>query len=167
MWCSYPRMSELASLLELSCSGEDLLFEGFLYFSVPEETWAFCFYTVSYCLSWLPLSRINTLSIMLPVLCSDFFYVHWICLERRKSESCSVVSDSLWPHGLFSPWNSPDKTNGVGSLSLLQGIFPTLESNPDLLHCRQSFYQLSHKGSPRILEWIPILSPADFPNPGV
>ena len=41
----------------------------------------------------------------------------------------------------------------MDSLSLLQGIFPTLGSNPDLLHCGQILYQLSHKGSPRILEW--------------
>ena len=40
------------------------------------------------------------------------------------------------------------------SLSLLQGIFTTQESNPDLLHCRQILYQLSHKGTPRILEWV-------------
>ena len=43
---------------------------------------------------------------------------------------------------------------GVGSLSLLQGIFPTQGSNPGLPHCRQILSQLSHKGSPRILEWI-------------
>ena len=41
-----------------------------------------------------------------------------------ESESCSVVSDSLLPHGLSSPWSSPGQNNGVGSLSLLQGIFP-------------------------------------------
>ena len=40
------------------------------------------------------------------------------------------------------------------SLSLLQGIFPTQGSNPDLLHCRQILYQLSHKESPRVLEWV-------------
>ena len=34
-------------------------------------------------------------------------------------EICSVVSDSLWSHGLYSPWNSPGQTTGVGSLSLL------------------------------------------------
>ena len=45
--------------------------------------------------------------------------------ERGESESLSVMSDSLQPHGLYSPWNSPDKNTGVGSLSLLQGIFPT------------------------------------------
>ena len=66
----------------------------------------------------------------------------------KQSESCSVVSDSLQPHGLFSPWNSPSQNTGVGSLSLLQGIFPTQESNPGLLHCRWILYQLSHQGSP-------------------
>ena len=70
------------------------------------------------------------------------------------SESRSVVSDSLRPHGLYSPWNSPGQITGVGSLSLLQGIFPTQGSNPGLPHCRQILYQLSHKGSPRILEWV-------------
>ena len=70
------------------------------------------------------------------------------------SESCSVISNYLWLHGLYSPWNSPDQYSGVGSLSHLQGIFPTQGSNAGLLHCRQILYQLSHKGSPRILEWI-------------
>ena len=59
--------------------------------------------------------------------------------------SRSVMSDSLWPHGLYSPWNSPGKNTGVGSLSLLQGTFPTQGSNPGLSHCRQTLYQLSHK----------------------
>ena len=64
------------------------------------------------------------------------------------------MSDSLRPHGLYSPWNSPGQNTGVGSLSLLQGIFPTQGSNPGPLYCRQILYQLSHKGSPRILEWV-------------
>ena len=55
----------------------------------------------------------------------------------KWSQSCSVVSDSLWPHGLCSPWNSPDRNSRVGSRSLLQGIFPTQGLNPGLLHCRQ------------------------------
>ena len=71
-----------------------------------------------------------------------------------ESESCSVVSDSLPPHRLYSPWNSPGQNIGGGSLSLLQGIFPTQGSNPDLPHCRQILYQLSHKGSSRTLEWV-------------
>ena len=55
------------------------------------------------------------------------------------------MSDSLQPHGLYSPWNSPGQNTGVGSLSLLQGIFPTQGLNPGLLHCRWTLYQLSHK----------------------
>ena len=49
---------------------------------------------------------------------------------------------------LFLNWNSPGQNTGVGSLSLLQGIFPTQGSNPGLPHCRQILYQLSHRGSP-------------------
>ena len=47
-----------------------------------------------------------------------------------------------------SPWNIPGYNTAVGSLSLLQGIFPTQGWNPGLLHCRQILYQLSYKGSP-------------------
>ena len=65
----------------------------------------------------------------------------------HESESHSVVSNSLQPHG-YSPWNSPSQDTGMGSLSLLQGIFPTQVSNPDLPLRRQILYQLSHKGSP-------------------
>ena len=72
-----------------------------------------------------------------------------------QSESCSVMFNSLQPHGLYRPWmNSLDQNTGVGSLSLLQGIFLAQGSNPGLLHCRQILYQLSHKGSPRIPEWV-------------
>ena len=71
-----------------------------------------------------------------------------------ESESRSVVSNSLQPHGLYSAWNSPGQNTGVGSLSLFQGIFPTQGSNPGLPHCRWILYQLSHKGSLGILEWV-------------
>ena len=57
--------------------------------------------------------------------------------QESQSESCSVVSDSSRPHGIYSPWNSPGQNTVVGSLSLLQGIFPTQGSNPGLPHCRQ------------------------------
>ena len=81
-------------------------------------------------------------------------------------KSHSVVSDSLRPHGLHNPWNSPGQNTGVGSLFLLQGIFPTQELNPGLLHCTQILYQLSHKGSPRILEWVayPFSSRSSWPR---
>ena len=69
--------------------------------------------------------------------------------EGEFSESCLFMSDSLW---LYS--NSPGQNTGMGSLSLFQGIFPTQGLNPGLLHCKWILYQLSHKGSPRILEWV-------------
>ena len=49
---------------------------------------------------------------------------------------------------LFMTQNSPGQNTGVGSLSLLQGIFLTQELNWGLLHCRQILYQLSNQGSP-------------------
>ena len=45
-------------------------------------------------------------------------YIKW-------SKSRLVMSDSLWPHRLYSPWNIPGQNTGVGSYPLLQGIFPT------------------------------------------
>ena len=90
---------------------------------------------------------------------------------KSESESRSLVSDSLRPHGLHSPWNSPGQNPGVGSLSLLQGIFPIQGSNPGLPHCRWILYQLSHKGNPRVLEWVayPFSSGSFWPRnwPGV
>ena len=73
--------------------------------------------------------------------------------SESENESHSVVSNSLQPHGLYSPWNSPGKNTGVSSLSLLQGIFPTQGLNPGLWHCSWILYQLSHKQSPNI-RWI-------------
>jgi len=104
--------------------------------------------------------------------------MHQPVSPNGESESHSVVSDSLRPQGLYSPWNAPAQNNGVGSLpnpgikprspavqaeslpaepqgkpnntgvgslSLLQGIFPNQESNRGLLHCRWILYQLSLK----------------------
>ena len=56
------------------------------------------------------------------------------------SETHTVMFDSLGPHGLYRLWNSPGQNTGVGSHSLLQGIFPTQGSNPGLLHYRQIFF---------------------------
>ena len=83
----------------------------------------------------------------------------------KESESLSVVSSSLWTQGLYSPWNAPGQNTGVGSLSLLQ-FFPTQGLNPGLPHCRWILYQLSHKGSPRILEWVacPFSSGSSWPR---
>ena len=73
---------------------------------------------------------------------------------------CSAESNSATPRTVvcFCPWNSPVKSTGMGSLSLLQGIFPTQGSNPGLPHCRQILYRLSHQGSP---QWWPIHLPME------
>ena len=75
-------------------------------------------------------------------------------MKLHESESRSVMSDSLRPYGLHSSGNSLGHNTGVGSLSLLQGIFPTQGLYPGLPHCRHILYQLSHKGSQTILEWV-------------
>ena len=64
------------------------------------------------------------------------------------SESRKLCPDSLRPHDLYSPWNSPGQN--TGSLSLLHGIFLTQGSNPGLLHCRQILYRLSRRGRPTV-----------------
>ena len=55
----------------------------------------------------------------------------------------------------------------MGSLSLLQGIFPNQGLNPGLPHCEWILYQLSHKGSPRILEWVTYSFSSGSSNPGI
>ena len=55
----------------------------------------------------------------------------------------------------------------MGSLSLLQGIFPIQGSNPDLPHCRWILYQLSHQGGPRILAWVAYPFCRGLPDPGI
>ena len=78
-------------------------------------------------------------------LCSSMLC--WVVVSR------SVVSNSLRPHdccplGSSVHGDSPGKNTGVSSLSLFQRIFPTQGSNPDIPHCRQIPYHLSHEGSP-------------------
>ena len=88
---------------------------------------------------------------------------------ESESESRSVVSDSLRPRGLYSPWNSLGQNTGVGSLSLLQGIFPTQGSNWGLLHCRQILYQLNYQGNGLNNEnglIIPVLKSSSFSKYG-
>ena len=55
--------------------------------------------------------------------------------RESESESRLVVSDSLWPHGVYSAWNSPGQNTGVGSLSLLQGnlLYPGIKPRPPAL----------------------------------
>ena len=66
-------------------------------------------------------------------------------LQVKWNERCSIMSDSLRPHGLYTLWGFPGQNTGVGSHFLLQGIFPTQGQNPSLPRGRQIHYQPSHK----------------------
>ena len=79
---------------------------------------------------------------------------------ESASVSCLVVCYFLRPYGLYPirllcPWNSPGKNTGVGSPSLLQGIFLTQGLNLCLLYCR-FFTAWATRKAPRILEWVAI-----------
>ena len=84
-----------------------------------------------------------------------------VAVVRQKIlEKWKTWTWKQWPHGLYIPWNSPGQNTGVGSLSLLQRIFPTQWLNPGVPYSRQILYLLNHKRSPGILEWVayPIFS---------
>ena len=72
---------------------------------------------------------------------------HFSRVGLCNAVGCSSPGSSV--HGTLR-----GKNTGVGCHALLQGIFPTQESNPGLPCCGQVLYRLSHQGSLRILEWI-------------
>ena len=83
-------------------------------------------------------------------------WLNWVIListfEKIKWKSLSPVRLFVTPWTIQSvEFSRPEYWS---SLSLLQGMFPPQRSNPGLLHCRRILYQLSHKGSQRILDWI-------------
>ena len=67
-------------------------------------------------------------------------------VKVKVVQSCPTLCD---PKELYSPGNAPRQVTGVGSCSLLQGIFPIQGSKPGLLHRRQILSQLSQQGSPK------------------
>ena len=81
-------------------------------------------------------------------VCVCIQHIYMLCCTML---SCSVMPDSLRLHGLqlarlLCPWNSLGNNTGVGSHSLLYGIFPTQGLNPGTSHCRQILHHLSHQG---------------------
>ena len=82
-------------------------------------------------------------------------------MKVKVAQSCPTLCDPMD----CSSWNSPGQNTGVSSLSLLQGILPTQGLNPGLPHCRWILYQLSHKESPRIPEWVTYPFSSRFSRP--
>ena len=74
--------------------------------------------------------------------------IQYLSFSNKVKVEVPQSSLTLQPHGLYSAWNAPDQNTAVGSLSLLQGIFPTQGLNLGLPYCRRILYQLSHRGSP-------------------
>ena len=101
----------------------------------------------------LPNPRMEPTSSESPALAGRFFTTeppgkpkgHKV--QVKVAQSCSILCDPM-----DYTWNPLGQNTGVGSLSLLQRIFPIQGSNPSLPHCRRILYQLSQQGSPRILE---------------
>ena len=97
---------------------------------------------------------------VIAILVYSYIYIYmYICKSKRVNHS--VMSDSLWLHGLsptglLCPWSSLGKNTRAGSHSLLQETFLTQGSNPGLLNFRQLLYHLSHQRSPYvyIYGWI-------------
>ena len=84
-----------------------------------------------------------------------------------ESQSRPVMSYSLWPRGLYSPWNSPGQNTRLGSLSLLQGIFPTQGLNSGLPIAGGFFTSWATRETQEYWSGQPIPSPVDLPDPGI
>ena len=66
--------------------------------------------------------------------------------EVKATQSCPTLRDL---HGLYSPWNSPGQNTGVGSCSLLQGIFPTQGLNPGFTTLQADSLPAEPPGKPK------------------
>ena len=79
--------------------------------------------------TWAVLFSCLKVKVLVALLCPPLCHLMDCCLP----DSC--------------PWEYLGKNTGVGCHFLLHGIFPTQESNQNLLHCRQILYHLSHLDS--------------------
>ena len=89
------------------------------------------------------------------------------CRNEMESESCSIMSNSMRPHGLCSPWNSPGQNTGVSSLSLLQGIFPTQGSKPKSPALQVDSLPAEPPGKAKNSGVGSLIPSGDLPNPGI
>ena len=102
---------------------------------------------VSQISNWKNQDSCRFKSIIYPISSDYISCLFNLVRDESESESHSAVSDSV----ICDPMDYADPTGqniGVGSHSLLQGIFPTQGLNPGLLNCRWILHRLSHQGSP-------------------
>ena len=135
-------------------------------FSASVEMILWFFLLFMWCFTLIDLRMIFLCLVEFCLLIFYWEFLHLYSMKMKwKWKSLSRVQ-LFATRGLCSPWNSPGQNTGVGSHSLPQGIFPAQGSNPGLLHWRQILYQLSHQGSPKILEWVayPFSSGSSLPR---
>ena len=95
------------------------------------------------------------LLLLISVTWSHILHIGGVLLAK----SCLTLATlTLEPTRFRCPWDFPGKNTGVGCHFLLQGIFPTQELNPSLLHNRRILYQLSYKGSPLYITGVDLSS---------
>ena len=109
---------------------------------------------ISFRMVWLDLLTVQgTLKSLLQHHSSKASIIRRSAFFRRRQWHPTPILLPGKSHGRrslvgYSPWNTPGQNTGVGSLSLLQAIFPTQRSKPCLTHCRRILYQLSYQESP-------------------
>ena len=143
---SSNRVFLLLIALGILCSSSSSLGKGINYHNIP------------------PSARVRTRGRVDKKECYSYWLVgyywshSWITIslipntsEVKWSECCSVVSSSLRLHGLYSPQNSPGQNTGVGSLSLLQGLYPGIEHRSPTLQADS--LPAEPQGSPFILKF--------------
>ena len=102
-------------------------------------SWFLCFVKFPGCTKFLPPSWSSRRLIPL------WGMSEWV----KVAQSCPTLCNPMD----YTVWNSPGQNTGVGSLSLLQGLFPTQGSNPGFLHCMWILFQLSYQRSPMGNTW--------------
>ena len=95
------------------------------------------------------------------------FNLHSLMSKWIESERHSVLSEPLQLHGLYNPGTSPGQNTGVGSHSLLQGIFPTQGLNPGLPCCRHILTSWATREAQEYWSGQPFPSPGDLPDLGI
>ena len=153
------QFNSVSQLCPTLCDHMDCSTPGFpVYHQLPEltQTHVHCSVSLIFYVDFLvSISFISALIFVVSFLLST------LSLQVKVAQMCLTLCDPMD----CSPWNCSGQNIGMGSFSFLQGIFPTQGSNPGFLHCRRILYQLSHKGSPRILEWVgyPFSSGSSWP----
>ena len=130
-----------------------LLYLKFLMSEWQRRPWAHHSSTLAWKMPWteesggLPSMGLQSRTRLKRLSSSSSSMSEWV---SEIAQSCPTLCDPVDTRFLL-PWDFLGKSTGVGCHFLLQGVFPNQGSNPDLLHCRQTLYHLSHQVSPKFL----------------